>query len=133
MLTKERFTHTKSPYDFLINFLGYTWLNLTNLLINLLGLSRLNLGLFLCEGHGLEGNQWKEEELRDLKQESVQLYIKVQDERFPDRKVQLKMFLLFSMQTFRKQVYDITSAESFSEEFEDMLSNFYCEEMCFTA
>ena len=50
MLTKERFTHTKSPYDFLINFLGYTWLNLTNLLINLLGLSRLNLGLFLCEG-----------------------------------------------------------------------------------
>ena len=30
--------------------LGYTWLNLTNLLINLLGLSRLNLSLFLCEG-----------------------------------------------------------------------------------
>ena len=50
-LTKERFTHTKSPYDFLANFLGYTRLNLTNLLINLLGLSRLNLGLFLCEGN----------------------------------------------------------------------------------
>ena len=49
-LTKERFMHTKSPYDFLVNFLGYTRLNLTNLLINLLGLSRLNLGLFLCEG-----------------------------------------------------------------------------------
>ena len=49
-LTKDRFTHTKSPYDFLANFLGYTWLNLTNLLIDLLGLSRLNLGLFLYEG-----------------------------------------------------------------------------------
>ena len=49
-LTKEQFTHTKSPYDFLFYFLGYTRLNLTNLLINLLGLSRLNLGLFLCEG-----------------------------------------------------------------------------------
>ena len=48
-LTKERFMHTKSPYDFLVNFLGYTRLNLTNLLINLLGLSRLNLSLFLCE------------------------------------------------------------------------------------
>ena len=48
-LTKERFTHTKSPYDFLVNFLGYTRLNLTNLLINLLGLSWLNVGLFLCE------------------------------------------------------------------------------------
>ena len=30
----------------LINFLGYTCLNLTNLLINFLGLSRLNLGWF---------------------------------------------------------------------------------------
>ena len=50
MLTKEQFTHTKSPYDFLVNFLGYTRLNLTNLLINLLSLSWLNLGLFLCEG-----------------------------------------------------------------------------------
>ena len=49
-LTKERFTHTNSPYDFLVYFLGYTQLNLTNLLINLLGLSQLNLGLFLCEG-----------------------------------------------------------------------------------
>ena len=49
-LTKERFTHTKIPYDFLVNFLGYTQLNLTNLLTNLLGLSRLNLDLFLCEG-----------------------------------------------------------------------------------
>ena len=49
-LTKEQFTHTKSPYGFLVNFLGYTWLNFTNLLINLLGLSQLNLGLFLCEG-----------------------------------------------------------------------------------
>ena len=49
-LTKEQFMHTNSPYDFLVNFLGYTWLNLTNLLINLLGSSRLNLGLFLCEG-----------------------------------------------------------------------------------
>ena len=52
-LTKERFMHTKSPYDFLVNFLGYTRLNLTNLLTNLLGLSRLNLGLFLCEGYHL--------------------------------------------------------------------------------
>ena len=43
------------------------------------------------------------------------------------------MFLLFSMWTFRKQVHDIASTESFGEEFEDMLSNFYCEEMCFTA
>ena len=34
-----------------VNFLGYTWLNLTNLLINLLGLSWLNLSLFLCEGN----------------------------------------------------------------------------------
>ena len=50
-LTKERFMHTKSPYDFRVNFLGYTRLNLTNLLINLLGLSWLNLGLFLCEGN----------------------------------------------------------------------------------
>ena len=50
VLTKEQFTHTKSPYDFLFNFLGYTRLNLTNLLINLLNLSQLNLGLFLCEG-----------------------------------------------------------------------------------
>ena len=33
-----------------INFLGYTHLNLTNLLINLLHLSWLNLGFFLCEG-----------------------------------------------------------------------------------
>ena len=49
-LTKERFTHIKSSYDFLFSFLSYTRLNLTNLLINLLGLSRLNLGLFLCEG-----------------------------------------------------------------------------------
>ena len=48
-LTQEQFTHTKSPYDFLFNFLYYTRLNLTSLLINLLGLSRLNLGLFLCE------------------------------------------------------------------------------------
>ena len=37
------------------------------------------------------------------------------------------------MQTFSKQVYDIASAESFGEEFKDMLSNFHCEEMCFTA
>ena len=37
--------------QFLVNFLGYTRLNLTNLLINLLGLSLLNLSLFLCEGH----------------------------------------------------------------------------------
>ena len=29
-LTKERFMHTKSPEDFLINFLGYTRLNLNN-------------------------------------------------------------------------------------------------------
>ena len=49
MLTKEQLVLTKSPYDFLFNFLGYTLLNLTNLLINLLGLSQLNLGLFLCE------------------------------------------------------------------------------------
>ena len=55
MLTKEQFTHTKSPYDFLFNFLGYTQLNLTNLLINLLGLSWLNLGLFLCEGMEFPG------------------------------------------------------------------------------
>ena len=48
-LTKEWFMHNKSPYDFLVNFLGYTRLNPTNLLINLLSLSRLNLGLFLCE------------------------------------------------------------------------------------
>ena len=75
--------------------------------------------------HALEGNQLKEEELRDLNHESVQLYIKLWDERFPDRKGQLKMFLLFSMRTFRKQVYDIASAESFREEFEDMLSTFY--------
>ena len=54
------------------------------------------------------------------------------DERFPDRKGQLKIFLLFSIQAFRKQVYGIASAESFCEEFEDMLSNFYCEEVCFT-
>ena len=45
--------------------------------------------------HALEGNQLKEEELRDLNHESVQLYIKLWDERFPDRKGQLKMFLLF--------------------------------------
>ena len=51
MLTKEQLVLTKSPYDFLFNFLGYTQLNLTNLLINLLGLSQLNLGLFLCEGY----------------------------------------------------------------------------------
>ena len=50
VLTKERFTHTKSPYDFLFNFINYTRLNLTSLLINLLELSRLNLNLFLCEG-----------------------------------------------------------------------------------
>ena len=43
------------------------------------------------------------------------------------------MFLPFSMQTFRKQVYDIASAESFAEEFEDVLSNFYFEKVCFTA
>ena len=35
---------------FIINFLSYTWLNLTNLLNNLLSLSWLNLGLFLCGG-----------------------------------------------------------------------------------
>ena len=29
-LTKEWFTHTKSPLDFLANFLGYTQFNLTN-------------------------------------------------------------------------------------------------------
>ena len=50
VLTKEWFTHTKNPHDFLVYFLGYIRLNLTNLLINLLSLSRLNLGLFLCEG-----------------------------------------------------------------------------------
>ena len=59
--------------------------------------------------HALEGNQLKEEELRDFKHESVQLYIKLWDERFPDRKGQLKMFLLFSLRAFRKQAYDITS------------------------
>ena len=48
-LTKERFMHTKSSQDFLVNFLSYTCLNLTNLLINLLGLSQLNIGLFLRE------------------------------------------------------------------------------------
>ena len=42
--------HTKSVYDFLVDFFGYTWLSLTNLVINLLGLSQLNLGLFLIEG-----------------------------------------------------------------------------------
>ena len=40
--------------------------------------------------HALEGNQLKEEELRDLNHESVQLYIKLWDERFPDRKGQLR-------------------------------------------
>ena len=59
--------------------------------------------------HALEGNQLKEEEMRGFNHESVQLYIKLRDERFPDRKGQLKMFLLFLLQAFRKQVYDITS------------------------
>ena len=49
VLTKEQFTQAKSPSDFLGNFFGYTRLNLTNFLINLLGLFRVNLGLFLCE------------------------------------------------------------------------------------
>ena len=49
-LTKEHFMNTKSPYNFLVNFLCYTWLNLTNLLINFLALPWLNLSLFLCEG-----------------------------------------------------------------------------------
>ena len=74
--------------------------------------------------HTLEGNQLKEEELRDLNHESVQLYSKLWDERFPDRKGQLKIILLFSMRIFRKQVYDIASAESFGEEFEDYFVQF---------
>ena len=37
------------------------------------------------------------------------------------------MLLLFSMQTFRKSIYNIPSAESFG----DILSNFHCE-VCFT-
>ena len=41
--------HTKSSYEFLVNFLGYTQLNLFNLLINLLGFSHLNFCLFLYE------------------------------------------------------------------------------------
>ena len=36
----------KSPSDFLVNFFGYTRLNLTNLLINLLGLFRVNSDCF---------------------------------------------------------------------------------------
>ena len=50
-LTKEWFTQAKSPYEFLVNLLNYTWLNLTNLLINLLVLSQLYLGLFWWEGY----------------------------------------------------------------------------------
>ena len=46
-LTKEQFLDTRGSYNFLVNFLGFTWLNLTNLPINLLGLSWLNLSLFL--------------------------------------------------------------------------------------
>ena len=42
LLSKEQFMHTKSPYDFLFNFVSYTQLNLANLLINLLVLSWLN-------------------------------------------------------------------------------------------
>lgn len=47
-------------------------------------------------------NTWEEtvtkKELKDLNNESMQLYIKLWDDRFPDRKDQLKMFLLFYMQ-----------------------------------
>ena len=60
------------------------------------------------------------QQLRDLNHGSMQLYIKLWDERSPDRKGQLEMLLLFSMQTFRKQFYGIASAESFEEECEDM-------------
>ena len=62
----------------------------------------------------------------------MQLYITLLDERFSDRKRQTKMFLLFSMQTSRKQVYDIASAESFGEKLEEMLSSFWCEKVFLT-
>ena len=74
MLTKEQFMHTKSPYDFLFNFLSYTWLNLTNLLTNLLGLSRLNLGLFLCDRR-LKCWEPMSESKYDLNTSNVTLYI----------------------------------------------------------
>ena len=72
-----------------------------------------NLNDDLKVWHELMANQLKKEELRDLKHESEQLYIKLWDKRFSDTKEQQRMFLLFSMWTFRKQVYYIASAESF--------------------
>ena len=72
-----------------------------------------NLNGELKVWHELMTNQLKKEELRDLKHESEQLYIKLWDKRFPDTKEQQSMFLLFSMWSFRNQAYYIAPAESF--------------------
>ena len=53
----------------------------------------------VCDIASVAWNQLKEEELRDLKCVAV---FKLWDAGFPDRKRQLKMLLLFSMETFRK-------------------------------
>ena len=50
-------------------------------------MSEILLNDDLKECHTVQGNQSQEEELRNLNHESLRLYIKLWDERFPDKRV----------------------------------------------
>ena len=53
--------------------------------------------------------------------------------RFDDSESQLKMFLFFSMHQFWKEAKDITSANNFGLEYQDLRLKYFCEEVEFTA
>lgn len=86
----------------------------------------------LLEWHQLDINQHSEQQLDNMNKESLNLFLKIWDNRFPQDE-QLEMFCFFSMREFQRAVIDIRTAEEFGEKYSEKLVDFYCEKKTFTA
>ena len=86
----------------------------------------------LLEWHQLDINQHSEQQLDNMNKESLNLFLKIWDNRFHQDE-QLEMFRFFSMREFQRAVIDIRTAEEFGEKYSEKLVDFYCEKKTFTA
>ena len=80
----------------------------------------------------LDKENQSEESFLDMYHESIEMYKNHWSSGFDDCESQLEMFLFFSMHQFRKEATDITSANNFGLEYQDLLLKYFCKEVEFT-